>query len=142
MFFNHFDALISKIIFLKKYYFDAFLSEKDTLKSYRNHILKHIPFEKKRGRERENIYIILHPKFIVINGIQSPKSEQNKIFMVFGAAFDALYHLITVVTCVFFDGMRRSSGNDFFSSPFFSLSPLGKQFWPLQKKCLVLCLLS
>jgi hypothetical protein len=119
---------------------------KSTLKSNRNHnhILKHILKEKERERERErNIYIILHPKFIVINGIQSPKSEQNKIFMVFGMTFDALHHLVTVVTCVFFDGKRRSSGNEFFSSPFFSLSPPRKQCWPLQKKkCLVICFLS
>jgi hypothetical protein len=63
----------------------------------------------------------------VINGIQSPKSEQNKIFMVFRAAFDALHHLVTVVTCVFFDSKQRSSGNEFFSSPFFSLSPPSKK---------------
>jgi hypothetical protein len=44
---------------------------------------------------------------------------------------------------VFFDGKRRSSGNEFFSSPFFSLSPPRKQCWPLQKKkCLVICFLS
>jgi hypothetical protein len=28
VFLNHFDALISKLIFLKKYYFNIFLSEK------------------------------------------------------------------------------------------------------------------
>jgi hypothetical protein len=33
VFLNYFVALISKIIFLKKYYFDAFLSEKTLLKA-------------------------------------------------------------------------------------------------------------
>jgi hypothetical protein len=81
---------------------------KSNLKSNYNYISKHIK-EKERERERGggDLYIILHPKFIVINGIQSPKSEQNKIFMVFGPAFDALHHLVTVVTCVFFNGMQR-----------------------------------
>jgi hypothetical protein len=50
VFLNHFDALISKLIFFKKYYFNIFLSKKHN----RNHTLKKATVKKKTA-------LMLHP---------------------------------------------------------------------------------